>query len=232
MKKIFFIFFLLVSNISFSKSPSLPRNLLGVTFSPEYSYRFLSGSDTYSWLIDLRNEIENPKFGNTIGFKYSYRILNKFFIEGGALYSSKGYDTKKLDLIYNDPEPNAPVSLYKRYSYSFLEIPVCANYQLFDSCGFFISLGFIGNFPTRERVSTFFQYADGSETHDVSSGRSTTTNIFLSGIGGIGYFFRLSDKFYLKTEPFFKCSITPSASDNVKDYFYSYGLEVGVYFGK
>ncbi len=230
--KVFLIFLFLSTQFSLAKTSALKRTMFGFTFSSEYSYRFLKAESSYDWEVDLRNEMEVPKFGYTVGFNISQQIKKKFFVEVAFCYSNKGEQTKKSDLIYDDPEPYGAVSKYTRYTFGYCEIPVRLNYQLFDSASFFTSVGFAFEIPVLEKRKYFYTYSDGHESHVSSYTLSSSAEGGISIIAGIGYFFKVSKMLYIKSEPFFKCSMTPFYNSNIKDYFYSYGLDVGIYFSK
>ena len=228
------MFFFITFILWFGDSPAQPikKIMIGLSFSPEYSYRFLSGNSEYAWLRDLRNELEIPKFGYTFGFHFSWRIKKKLFFEAAACFSNKGEQTKKAELIYDDPDPEAPVKLFKRYTYGFLEIPVKLEYQFSDSVSIFSFLGLALDMPTLEKVKTFYIYDNGNETHDSYYTTHTNSVIGVSAVAGIGYFIDLGKRFHLKVEPFFKCSVTPAVRQHVNEYFYSFGLNTGLFLSQ
>jgi len=228
------LIFLLYFSIAFQEvnALQLPERMVGITFSPEYSFRFLTSDEQFNEMREFRDEIEIPKFGYTVGFNFSIKLMKKTFAEIGGSYSNKGVNTKSQAILYDSLESGTPVTLRKKYSYSFLEIPMRINYQLFENHGFFISLGLAVDFKSRERVKTYYTYGNGDKERDSFGASGYGPRVSLNGIGGLGYFFQLSKDYFLKVEPFFKCAITPTVNDALKEYFYSYGLDVGIYLAR
>jgi len=233
MKKNLVLILLFLPMLSFSRMHTVDKWMFGITFSPEYSYRFLSSNSHYDWLAELRDEMEIPKFGYTAGINVSYKFRDKFFVSFGTRFSSKGEATKKYDLIYfSSPGPGDPVAMRTNYSYGFCEIPLTVNYQLFDSSSFFTSLGISADLPVMEKHKNIFIKSDGSESHSSTFSLHSSAKMGMTAMVGIGYYFNTGKNYFLKTEPFFKCNIVSEGGSSVKEYFYSFGLEIGFYLGR
>lgn len=224
MKYLIAVLFILLST-----GASARTRIVGIFFSPEYSFRYLTSGEDLKWIADIRDDTEVPKFGYTAGAGFSFATGKKFFVELGITYSNKGWRRKKSDLIYNDPEPGEPLTISHCYSFGFVEVPLKINYQLSDSNLFFFSLGLLPSFQILSKTRSSIEYADG-RTESVSSSHINGPGGYtgISAYAGIPFYFKISKRFLVRSEPFFKCMIITSQSTEIKDHPYSLGLQIGL----
>jgi hypothetical protein len=233
MKNKIVLLLLLSSSFCFAKE-GLKKFNVGIHFSPEYSYRIIKADAAYRWLTDVRNDLEIPKFGYSFGVDIMERFWKKTYGTIGISASNKGYQTDKNNLVYNDPEPGAPVRIQTRFSYWYLEVPLKINYQVFDSSSFYISVGGVPALEFYEKTKSIYTNEDGSKdrTSDHILLGNNSNKLNLAGYIGIGYLYKWKSWSAIKIEPFFKCQLLKLNDSYVHEYFYSIGLDLGFYFTK
>ena len=90
MKQLTIIVLTLTTLTSFSQTTetaSTEKLLIGLTFSPDYCYRTLTG---FALVVNNRNETEIPKYGFTAGLAMTYKLKNRLLFETGLQFSDKG----------------------------------------------------------------------------------------------------------------------------------------------
>lgn len=207
----------------------------GLTFSPDYCYRTLKPDASSKWIGDIRDSREIPKFGYTTGLKLSYRHSKKFSFETGLLFSDKGEKTKIIatDRITSNGQPDTllPTTQIFIYHYYYLDIPVKLNYYFFstDKGDFYVAASFSLNIFLTQKTNSLSEYGDGHKTTNTSttSGYSGTN---LSFPVGIGYQANFSDRLFFKIEPTYRRSITSIIDAPIKEYLYSAGIDIGLYY--
>lgn len=211
MKKLLFCSFLFLSFNVFGQE--FNSFLIGASFSPEYSYRTLTGINDE--LVNFRNKNEIGKFGYTTGISIISNVSKLFGIEIGIQYSNKGYQTKKPILIMM-PEPWFPYERNVTYEYEYLDIPLKANFTFGENrLRYIATAGIIINFPISGNNSDF----DFSPTI------------------GAGIEYKITDKLILRAIPNFKHGILSNglvSSNNRKaynEYLWSAGIEIGIFYG-
>ena len=124
---------LLLSLLAHAQTHEAPekRVYLGINFSPDYSYRALSGdgAQVTSDLIEGRNSIEEAKFGYTQGLSLRYRVTKRLGLETGFLYSNKGYHVPKYNVGIDLFGGNEPSIVQWVVHYRFMEVPLKATYS-------------------------------------------------------------------------------------------------------
>ena len=160
---------------------------LGVSFSPDYSYRDLQhdGTEMMKNAVALNNEWESPKLGYTSGISIKFPLISKLSFETGIYFADKGeklvIDASQVtfgDLIdprygfvYETSEVFATSTSNRKYMY--LDIPMKLEYLLIDKK---ISISITGgpslNTLVKYNQKTKTRYQDGSTK--VSSNSTTT----------------------------------------------------------
>ena len=232
MKRIYIFLLLNFSLTCVSARPPEKRFTLGVTGSLEYSCRYLKSDADMSWLKDLRDENEHGIPGFSVAFHAQRKICKNIYADFSLAMVRKGYATEKRELIYEQAEPGAPVNVRSRYTKACIEVPVNIQFHPVDSGAFFMSLGLAPVLPLVQMRKTFYGYEDGT----IDTKRETTINgegtVSLSAYAGIGYNFILNKKIFIQANPFCRCDLTRSNGENVKEYYYAFGLNVGVFFSR
>lgn len=228
-----FIFLLLFSCNAWSQYPMpLKENPIswGFTFSPDYCYRTLKGSDaTSAFVIDYRNETEIPKFGFTTGINCSLKLKPRLLFETGVLLSDKGENERWTWLYSSQPDPLIPERLKFSYHYYYLDIPIKAAY-LFprEKVDFFISSGISANIFLFQKTESTYIYSDGTRTSQKSTEYSLSP-VNIAGNVGIGLLYRFNSSLRFKVEPTFRHSLFSIINAPVKGYLYSVGVNTGIF---
>ena len=226
------------------KNISTKKLYVGVSFSPDYSYRRLYLSDDDYSFVDLRNKAESPRFGFTTGIVISYQISNRFVLESGILFSDKGdkYEVVIDDFISFDDfgniitgrdinDPLIPEKHTSKYHYYFLGIPLKMNYyflkknvDLFISAG--VSADYFINYKTKTKLEFKDRIEKNSKTHD-----STDFNkVNIIGLVGFGIDYKVTNRIKFQFEPVLRYSFTPLVNAPLKEYLYSFGADFTVFF--
>ncbi len=233
MKKIFVSLFLFLSACSFAQETSTQVNsgiFIGLTFSPDYSYRWLQAGSDIGFIKNYRDSTEIPKIGFTTGFIFLYKKKRLTF-EGGMKFSDKGEKTKNVELYNNNEDPALPSNTIKTtYHLYYLDFPVKFNYIFFtnNKINAFISAGMSFNLFLYERDIIKFIGTDQSGTSKGFGDELSKINFACQAGAGIDY--DINKLFNLRFEPVFRSSIIPIADAPIKQYQYSIGVNFGLLY--
>ena len=201
---------------------------LGFTISPDYTFRSLKPDPSDQWMAREKDKIELPKFGFTAGFRLIYKFNKKMGLETGFLYADKGEKTKFLDLL---ADTAAPGLTRINYHYYYFDIPFKFNYDYLvsEKTTFFMSVGGSTNIYVRQRIISKTDYVDGTSGKTVSKSDPGLSTFNLSVVGGFGLDYALRKSLYIRIEPVFRHALFPILNIYVDEYFYSFGLNVGMF---
>ncbi len=233
------IFLILIYNglfaqneLGFVKNNS--RFQLGVNYSGDYCYRFISNRDadpTSEMIIKLRNEIEIPVFGYTTGLNFKYNLNNRIGFQLGLKYSRKGYQTKKSILFAADPTDPAVADFGKFiHHYYFIDIPLLVNYTVGQKKVKFISsFGLVNNIGIKQTNTSVLYFSDHIHKHimdsDFDYSRYNISSFLSSGI-----VYNLNDKLSIRIEPYFMINTLKIIKTPIEGNLYSGGLDVSIWF--
>ncbi len=194
---------------------------VGISYSPEYSYRMVSSNTESQFLKNSYDSLEIPKLGYTLGFNGIYSVNNKLAFTVGLLFSDKGekFKTNILDAFLN----------YKNHYY-YLDVPLKLKYTIIDSkIKFYGTLGVSSNLFLQHRIAYSLS---GSSFSDNIRGNSTDiAKVNLAFNVGAGLDCPLSSRWFFKAEVGYKQSFTSmTTNSNLKRYLYSFGPTVGLYY--
>ncbi|KAA9333718.1 outer membrane beta-barrel protein [Adhaeribacter soli] len=233
MKKLIIAALAFVSFNSYAQTADLKPNskiALGVSFSPDYSYRTLKSDADSKWIIDIREEVESAKLGYTTGANALINLSNRFSLETGLLFSDKGYKAK-VKYIVTEPDPNAPESAKHNYRYLTLDVPLKVNYYITTGkIKAFASVGSSANFfMTVKRTSTY-EYANGkTEKKTVPASDFGYEKVDIAALASVGVDYALTENLLLRVEPIYRRSVTSITKLPIDGYLYSAGLNLGVF---
>lgn len=229
MKLVSFIFILFLSASLWSQSGDTLRYNkfdIGFSYSPDYSYRKLKTDASNTWMTSIYDTMEVAKFGYTAGFNFIFHVNENLWIGSGLLLSDKGERTKPYSI--------QPVNNYINHFY-YLDIPIKANYYLHHKKYFY----------SKEKKLKFFLSAGTSinihlstqtKAESVAAGETETiksmpeiSKINLAFLAGFGIDCPITHHWYFKLEPNYRRSITAIADTPIKKYFYSLGLNLGLF---
>ena len=223
MKKFSVIFVLLFPLVLFcqtSDSVKLKKINLGITFSPDYSFRTIKTEASNQWIKDSYDTLEVAKFGYTTGLNLVFKFNKNFSLAIGFLVSDKGEKTKK----WLTPIP--PAINYNSHYY-YLDIPIKANYVLINKkMKLYVSAGISTNILESHKIVIL----DGiNETKKTFINNTQLSKINFAMLAGFGIDCPITNKWYFKVEPIYRRSIGPIADAPLKKYLYSLGLNFGFY---
>lgn len=203
---------------------------IGAGFSPNYSYRTLKGTtDQAQTAKELRNEIELPKFGYSAGISLVYEINPLFALETGVFFTDRGEKIEALDVgSVNQSEPVGTVDIV--YHYQYLDIPIKANYYFIQGrIKVFASAGVSVNLLVNEFNKPTVKYYDGTTNkHTNYTNNLEPFNLQLLIGAGIEYY--LSEKFNIRIEPLFRRSVISVVDASLKQYPYSLGANITLWY--
>jgi hypothetical protein len=203
---------------------------VGLTYSPNYSYRHLSyGSESES-LVKWRERYEEPSFGFNAGIAAQYRFGKRFEVVLGVQYSEQGSAFREIELI--SIEGTQLGSYDSEFVFSYIEVPLRANYHVLDRKVFaYVTLGASANFFQSDEVQSTVTWNDGDTEESTSATDIVNFNqIAYALIGGFGVGTSLHERWEIRLEPIFRYSITPVADAPIDQHNYSIGGQFGVYF--
>ncbi len=208
--------------------------LIGFNFSPDYNYRTLKnndGSASGDLVIKKRNDIEVAKFGFTTGLNVYFNFSHLLGLETGIQFSSKGYQTKKQDLIYFPPDPGSPTNAITKYSYQYVGIPLKAKFSFGKQKVHLISsFGLLANYLLNVKQSDHYEYADGRIEKKKHTSASDFKKLDISPMISVGIDYSFNQKIHLLAEPTFRYGVLETKDAPVTENLWSAGLNVGFYY--
>lgn len=233
--KIIFAFFYLFPLLGFCQGNEIGNTgklSIGLSFSPNYSFRQLKYSEENKWIMDMRNDEEIPKYGFATGVNLHFQISRRIALETGIIYSDQGESTRDKNLTWATPNPAYPVKGNVVYHYQYIDFPLSIEYStLAKRINYSFSSGIIMNVFIAKRSTVKLGYADGHKNRNTSSIDFGYNKINLSAILGFGLNYKISNRLVLQIKPVFQRSITSIVSDRgSKEYLYNFALCSGVYY--
>ncbi len=205
---------------------------IGFSFSPEYSYRTLKANgDEQSQLVkQSRDTMEIAKFGFTGGVNVAYRINKNIVVETGILFADKGEKTKKMSFSETAPG-QSPIYITYKYNDYYLDIPIKANYYIqTGKLKLYVTAGVSANIFLTQKT-TILQGHSNSDYEKTTFKVNPGFNRFnLAVLAGAGLNLKMTEKMNLKVEPVYTRCITSIINAPVKAYFYSAGVNIGIYY--
>jgi hypothetical protein len=203
---------------------------IGITYSPDYSYRTLKPNEASKWIADIRDTLEIAKFGYTTGLNMEYHLNKKITLAAGLLWSDKGEQSKTYT-IENPVSGYVPTELKMINHNYYLDIPVKVNYYVFSKkMKLYVTAGISTNVFLNQKITVVSWYYDGTTSNKTSASKPDFKRLNIAAIAGIGMDVNISSKFNLKIEPLLKHSITSATDTPIKTYFYSAGLNFGIFY--
>jgi len=208
------------------------RCKVGIVYSPDYCYRLLSYPSSNKQIQDLRNNEEVSTYGYTTGLSIRIDLTCKIIVETGLLYSVKGEQTKNTDLVWATPNPEFPVKSKTQYQFKYIEIPMKVNYLLGGKkIRIFVSVGVSLNVFSEKKTKVISQFANGHKSSESSVVDLGYLKFNLAAIAGFGIKYDLTKRVYISVEPVYRQFINSIVADKkAKEYPYSIGANVGIYY--
>lgn len=195
------------------------KHELGITYAPEYNYRFLQAESNVAWIKNIADSMETPKFGFATGLNYSYKSGDKTSLTTGLLFSDNGEKTKN--------NINLQTVNYTNHYY-FVSIPLRLDYTIYaKKIRIYSTLGISGNFFVNHKTVLF---EEGKQEAVQFTNRTDLAAWNIGGIAGLGMNAKLSENWFFKLEVLYKQSITPVNHDPVKKWLYALGPNFGLFY--
>ncbi len=209
--------------------------LIGFNISPDYNFRTLSnndGSTTSDLIIKTRNDGEIGKLGYTLGVNICIGFTKLISFETGIQYSNKGYQTKKQELTFQQPDPSLLEKSKFIYSYNYIDIPVKVNFITGkNKIRFISSVGFSTNFLITETQINILEYADGNSEKKKQPSTFDYKKVNISPFISLGLEYKFTNDVYVRTEPIFRYGMVKINNQPVTAYLWNTGLNIGFYYG-
>jgi hypothetical protein len=222
----FFLLLIFTAQAQLTDSVSYNKFHIGFTYAPELSYRILRTDEPDIWMKENFDTLEISKYGYTTGLNIIFSINKNLSLSSGLLFSDKGERTKKYAI--------QPVNNYVNHFY-YLDIPLKVIYTIRHKkyyyskpkkMNFYITGGFSVNVFLNSRTKTISGLENTEETLKNSFDLSRINFSFLAGCGMTA---PITNRWYFKLEPLYRTSLNKVADSPVKKYFYSLGLNLGLF---
>jgi hypothetical protein len=241
MKKLTTLFAIMISFAAFGQEKS-EKLYIGASFSPDISYRTLRNDESYMSpsITDARNEIERPKFSQTAGVLFGYKITSGWSIESGFLYSNKGYKAVFSNLSLGDPiEPrrgfvytSGPAITKSKMTdnFNYLDIPLRLVFSIGKgNTRFIYGAGVIANILLNANTISVITYSDGQTVRNKEN-EPYFKRFNFSPVISIGIEQQLNDNFTLRAEPTFRYGLLKIIEAPVTAHLWSGGLNFTCYY--
>lgn len=205
---------------------------VGINFLPGYSYRTLEHSSTdpnTTTAVDVRNEMEIPKFGYAGGLSVSVQLKKHVGVSIGVQYSDKSYQTKKYDVYYQRPDPAMPSRIRIIYNYHYLDVPLTMNLAFGKKVQFVSSIGMVVNFLLNANQRNILEYENGKTERRDQSSTLDFRKINLSSMMGVGIAYKINGRSFLKVEPTFRYGLLKTVEAPIFEHLWTTGINVGFY---
>jgi hypothetical protein len=224
----------LSSNISTAQNTEIAKRkfLIGLSFEPNIAYRQLNYTQPNSWVEDLRNEKELPKFGFSTGINLRYKVNPKFSFDGAIIFANRGMTTKKIDLEWVSPNAEYLTKSKTTYSYYYIEIPIKGNYHFkVGKLKAYVTGGVsLNNFTNRVTKTITYTENGKSNSEKAAVNYGFVPNTY-SAILGLGIDIPFKNRWLLNFEPLYRQNFTSiSYERNGKEYFFSVGANVKLFY--
>ena len=207
---------------------------VGLCFSPEYfNTVFYTNLDGFIDNIDDTNNVS--KLGFSAGISVLYKLNDKFTIESGLSYYQSGWeDWEAIFRLFRPLEPGDPMYTYSAlyYKYKFISLPLKMNYFFINSkLKLFASAGIVVNYLSETNVHAYEFYTNDLIIEIYYKMSKEYFNSFnFQFIAGFGADYDLNKHFKLRIEPYFRRSLNSVSNTQIKNYMYSAGANLGVYY--
>lgn len=221
---------LLISNVAFAQSPKFR---FGLSLRPSVTDNILSSDGSVPTKV-----VNNLKYQELRDFGYSallfaqYEASERMKFQIGVGYSKTGFSDRKVTLIYQTPEPAAPV--YSKFSYAFhdLIVPVQLRYNLGKKQNGFYLLTGVSSVVKLSRTKTRTLWYPDDVKVSVTDEEKGFSPLNINGIAGFGYDFKMAPKLNLLIQPSLECNLLGTTkSTALTRRIYSFGVSLGLIWG-
>lgn len=223
MRNYAFILLALICIPIFGQVSEKNKISIGAFYSPNISYRTLGDSK----ITDIRNEIEQPKFGFSTGLTIRYRINKAIGLESGLQFQSRGFQTKTITAITMEPDPIFPDKFKFVDRYYYLGLPLKLTlHKDFNKVSLIPTIGLIGNILLYNDMLTIEEF-EGKTEKRTNDSEGNYDKFVLTSLIGLGVDFSISQAFEIMITPTFQYDITPIIDASLKTYLWDFGINIG-----
>lgn len=204
---------------------------LGLTVTPAYNFRFISGDDSFQSVLDYRNQQDEGKFGYSAGLSLLIDVKKHFTIETGVQYTNAGQRTTLDSLVGQVFNGN----ITQNWNLNYLEIPLKLQVNLINrKVRLYASGGISASVFLFENTITKIDLFNGNSSKINSNNSNFEPNpILLNALLGVGLEYHFNRILSLRLEPTFTYGLIRANSNNqnVAYHPYSIGGNIGLFFG-
>lgn len=206
----------------------------------EYGYRNLqtnSTEDIHKQIYENREEREIGNINWHLGANYNIVLVDQHLLRAGIQFSSLGYKTKELDLLWPSQhdgnggviiDPDLTETAHFNYNYLFFEVPIAYRYEFKNKNKLspFIELGIIPSLyiSTKTKLVT-------ESTTEIEYSDNTNINfnrLHLAGRASLGFNYDISEKLQLFSQLLMRYHLSPIGDAIINEYLYNMGLGIGI----
>jgi hypothetical protein len=206
---------------------------IGINILGNYVYRTLSGGNSGTQFEQqFRDTSEMGMIRYSVGINVAYTLSKKIALSIGVIYSDREYKTHDNFIYMSNWTAGGPRPVLDKatfyFIHNYLDIPVKASYYfLTKRIKAYGSAGVSTNILLKDNALVKFN-SGGSSTYNNLENESFNA-VNLQAYLGLGVSYDISSRMYVSLEPDFMYSITSAESGALNDYFYSIGLNAGIY---
>lgn len=210
------------------------RLFVGVAFSPDINYRFLTAESNVQWIKDSREDSEIPAFGFSSGIDIGYNFTQIIGLQTGVQYAEKGFQSKWQDALnpIQPNDPNIPERVKGITKFRNIDIPVSLNITIGKrKLKFITRIGAAMNVRVANNFITKSEYSDGSVEKNNNKDVIETDAIGLTPFLSIGMQYQIGDLITVRAEPITRFAALPIGDFPIKQYNWNAGIKISCLFG-
>lgn len=226
------IFLLLTSTCAFGQSDQpeikFKRFAIGINGSPDIAYRTLHNSDrkpkeAWDKIKKDAKETYVPQFGYSVGGHVLCNLTKNIFLEVGAQYSLKGYQSKpRLGVMVMGGEILFKGQMKYRNNFEFIDVPLTMNYVFLDKkrLQLIATVGFTWNHMRHNSMENLVQEEVNDEFVPVIIFNTPYRENTFSATAGFGIQYKVSESVFFRVVPTFRHTLKPIQTNLSESAFY------------
>ena len=236
--RIIYIFIFVVFPFLLAAQTKETKLSFGISFSPDYAYRYLHTNNDPSQTVSMRNKLESSRLGFSTGLVAKYQLKKKWAVISGIQFRDKGekieldkedfigsYELENYDINIQQ-DPLIPNNLKTKFHYYYLGIPLKLNYYFSERrVRLFASAGISADFFLYGKMKYISEYTNRTErgTDDLDNNFHTVN---FTGLTGVGLQTNITKQLRFCFEPVFRYAFTPLVDAPLKQHPYSIGANI------
>ncbi|MBK9075849.1 MAG: PorT family protein [Flavobacteriales bacterium] len=218
-------------------SVKLSRISIGVSGGPDHCFRTLAdngGNPFAGLIIDLRNDLEIPRVGHSIGADILFHLSEQWSVVSGVRYSDQGYRTEEITSFATvdmpEGDPAIPLKgIQSVYHYRYLSVPVVGQFRPGKGrLRFASALGVSADFLLTATETVRKRWEDDLERESKSLDRENYNPVSLSGRAELGGTYRVVRRLELCAAIVGLYQLTKLTDTPITGYLWSVGVQCGI----